>query len=192
MSRRVGGGSGDTSSSARNVSSEDTEDDDGSVTQECDACPMCKEIVEEDGLFCDGPCATWFHRKCVNMTPKNYRLLGLTREKWFCRSCPADQVDDSPSLKWDDYEETDSIIGKVGSEFEEIDTWRKNLFLIPLGKAGKDFIRELTGLLELFTNKTKWETLTLNFIHIFIPLMLQKPSVNSRAKKKIVNTLLRG
>ena len=184
MSRRVGGGSGDTSS-ARNVSSEDTEDDDDSVTQECDACPMCKEIVEEDqdGLFCDGPCATWFHRKCVNMTPKNYRLLGLTRKKWFCSSCPADQVDDSPTLKWGDYEGTDSIRGKVGSVFKEIVTWRKNLFLVPLGKAGKDFIRELARLLELFTNKTKWEPLALNFIHIFIPLMLQKPSVKSRAKE---------
>ena len=184
MSSPAGGGSVDTSSTAKNVSSEYTEDDDDLV-QECDNCPVCKQLVEEDqdGLFCDEFCATWYHQKCVKMTPKAYRLLGLTRKKWFCANCPADSFEDSPKLKWGPYEGTDMIRARVDDVFAEIVGWHKNLFLVPLGKTGKDFIKELTRLLDLFTNKTQWESVALSFVHIFIPLMLQKPSAKSRAKE---------
>ena len=56
----------------------------------------------------------------------------------------------------------------------------KNIFRPPRGKSGTEFIKELTPLLNLFVDKTKWERLALPLVHIFIPLMLQ----NARQKSK--------
>ena len=57
-----------------------------------------------------------------------------------------------------------------------------NLFEVPRGKAGKDIITEITRLLSLINTRTQWESLALNILMIFPPLMLQKPS--SRSKNK--------
>ena len=53
---------------------------------------------------------------------------------------------------------------------------------MPRGKSGEKFIKELTRLLYLFVNKTAWESLSLQLVHIFIPIMLQKPSYKSKAR----------
>ena len=54
--------------------------------------------------------------------------------------------------------------------------------MLSRGKAGTEFIKELTRLIFLFVNKTKWEHLALSLVHIFMPLILQKPSKSSKAK----------
>ena len=61
----------------------------------------------------------------------------------------------------------------------------KNLFLLPRGTKARNFIDELTRLLDLFVHKTPWENLALPMTHIFIPLMLQKPSARSNARDHV-------
>ena len=53
--------------------------------------------------------------------------------------------------------------------------------MLPRGKAARDFLTELTRLINLFTFDTKWKPLALKFVHVFIPIMLQKPSPRSKA-----------
>ena len=62
----------------------------------------------------------------------------------------------------------------ISKTYSEIVTWDKNLMLAPQGKAGKDFINEISRLLSLFTLKSPWEpvALSLALVQIFIPLML--------------------
>ncbi|MCP4459569.1 MAG: hypothetical protein GY816_16330, partial [Cytophagales bacterium] len=55
--------------------------------------------------------------------------------------------------------------------------------LLPRGEAGKDFINQLTRLVGLFNSKTVWEKVAISLIHIFIPMMLQKPSSKSKARE---------
>ena len=66
--------------------------------------------------------------------------------------------------------------------YNEIVKWQKNMFLLPRGNVGRDFIVELTRLINLFNNKTDWESVALLLVHVFVPLLLQKPAKNSRAK----------
>ena len=54
--------------------------------------------------------------------------------------------------------------------------------LLPRGRTGKDFIIELTRLINLFVYSTPWETVSISLVHIFIPLMLQKPAIKSKAR----------
>ena len=74
------------------------------------------------------------------------------------------------------------IQAEVVKAYKVITSWRKNIFLPPRGNAGTDFIKELTRLIDLFVNKTRWERLAIPLVHIFMPLMLQKPSKTSKAK----------
>ena len=61
-------------------------------------------------------------------------------------------------------------------------TWKKNVFPLPRGKSGEDFLKQMSSILNLFANKTRWERIALLLLHVFIPLMLQKPSAKSKPK----------
>ena len=74
----------------------------------------------------------------------------------------------------------------ISDTYDEVTRWRKNLFMLPRGKAGTDFLKELTRLLYLFIDITKWARIALALVHIFGPLMLQKPSKRSKAKDNAI------
>ena len=61
--------------------------------------------------------------------------------------------------------------------------WKLNLFEVPRGKAGKDFIIELERLLSELTYKTNWKSLSLKLIHVFMPAMLQRPTPRSKPQQ---------
>ncbi len=73
----------------------------------------------------------------------------------------------------------------ISSEFDkaynEIVSWKKNIFTLPRGKVARDFLTELTRIIKLFTCNTKWKPLALKLLHVFVPIMLQKPSLKSKA-----------
>ena len=54
--------------------------------------------------------------------------------------------------------------------------------MLPRGKAGTELINELTRLLYLFINDTKWSRIALSLVHVFLPLMMQRPSTSSKAR----------
>ena len=88
-------------------------------------------------------------------------------------------------IKWGEMEGEETIQACISKTYKEVTSWRKNLFMLPRGKAGTDFIRELTRLIYLFVNDTKWSRIGLPLVHIFLPLMLQKPSSRSKAKDNL-------
>ena len=89
---------------------------------------------------------------------------------------------EGPNIKWGDHEGHENIRNLLENVHNEITTWKKNMFMIPKGKVGRDFISEVTRLIQLFNNKTVWEKLAMNLLHVFIPIMLQKPSAKSKGK----------
>ena len=60
--------------------------------------------------------------------------------------------------------------------YEDIIHWRRNLFKVPFGKAGKAFVTEIAGALEAIALKSAM---------ILLALLLQKPSASSKAKDHI-------
>ena len=144
-------------------------------------CPICREEVEDGqpGICCS-QCKTWFHRPCLHMTEQMYEELGASSDDWFCMRCLSIRGN---RIKWGEFEGEQAIRDCIKSTYEEIIKWRKNLFLLPRGKAGTDFIKELTRLLYLFIDDTKWFRVALSLVHIFLPMMLQKPSSNSKARE---------
>ena len=62
---------------------------------------------------------------------------------------------------------------------------KKNLFKLPKGKWGKEFIKELTHIIDLWSDKSNHESIALTALHVFIPLMLQKPSRKSKNRDHV-------
>ena len=84
------------------------------------------------------------------MTADEYTSLGQSTEEWYCDHCKSVMAN---RLKWGTLEGEDAISKEIDAAYKIICTWKKNFFLLPFGKAGTDFIRELTRLMNLFVNR---------------------------------------
>ena len=70
----------------------------------------------------------------------------------------------------------------VSTVHEQVVYWKKNLFLLPLGKAGKQYIDETTKLMNEWLQESTLKDIAFKAIMIMPNLLLQKPSKNSKAK----------
>ena len=61
--------------------------------------------------------------------------------------------------------------------------WRRNLFKVPSGKAGKAFVRELTRLFQAYADGSSLESVALKAAMVMPALLLQKPHPRSKAKE---------
>ena len=143
-------------------------------------CPICRvdTTENEDCIVCD-MCHIWSHRRCLYITEEEFRSLRTSDAPWYCAICLSIRAN---NIRWGTMQGEVAIRAKVTSIYDEVTKWRKNLFMTPRGKAGTDFIKTITKLIQYFTNSSKWSRLSLALVHIFIPLMLQKPSSKSKAK----------
>ena len=64
--------------------------------------------------------------------------------------------------------------------YDKVVFWKKNLFLLPSGKVGKDFVAEMTRLVQSFANATSMEEIALKALVILQVLILQKPHARSK------------
>ena len=60
------------------------------------------------------------------------------------------------------------------------------MFMVPSGGGGKRFIKEITRLINLWSENSPLESIALKAIHIMPALLLQKPNKNSKAKDHVV------
>ena len=68
--------------------------------------------------------------------------------------------------------------------YEEIVFWRKNIFKLPSGAAGKNFIREMTRLIESWIGVDNYLfSIALKALMVMPALILQKPTRKSNAKQ---------
>ena len=66
--------------------------------------------------------------------------------------------------------------------YDEITRWRKNTFLVPYGKVGRDFIDQLTQHINDWNNASQTQHIALKAAIVLLATALQKPSVKSKAK----------
>ena len=78
----------------------------------------------------------------------------------------------------------DDLTQIVSGIYEEIVYWRKNLFKLPSGAAGKSFIKETTKLISMWNEgRQPMYDISLKMVMIMPALLLQKPTRNSTAKQ---------
>ncbi len=74
------------------------------------------------------------------------------------------------------------ITESVNRAYSIIVRWKRNLFKVPTGKAGREFIEEVSNTITLFNSGSHLESVALTMTMIIFPLLLQKPSPTSKAK----------
>lgn len=78
-----------------------------------------------------------------------------------------------------------SFTQDINDAYDEIVHWRRNIFKIPSGKAGKMFVRELTRLLNAYAESSSLEGIALKAAMSLPILVLQKPHQKSKSKDHI-------
>ena len=70
----------------------------------------------------------------------------------------------------------------IDDAYNEVTKWRKNTFLVPYGKTGRDFIDQLTKLIDDWNNRSSMQHLALKAAIVLLVTALQKPGQRSKAK----------
>ena len=86
----------------------------------------------------------------------------------------------SSNIEWGDMKGIQEIKYRIEATHRKIIVWQKNTFEPPRNSIGKDLIKEITRLINLYNSKTVWEPVALHLVTIFLPIMLQKTSSRSK------------
>ena len=119
-------------------------------------------------------------------------------EQWHCPSCvqscrlnsdsstlPAFvHCRDIGSVVWGELK-GEEVANEINKAYITVIKWKKNLFKLPGGKCGNSFVSEIGNLIDLWVDKSKSESIALTALHVFVPLMLQKPSKKSKNRDHI-------
>ena len=70
--------------------------------------------------------------------------------------------------------------------YDEIVRWRRNIFLLPSGQAGKSCLEEMTRLAKAWASKSKEEAVAMIMLMVMPALLLQKPSKRSKTAEHVV------
>ena len=90
------------------------------------------------------------------------------------------------TIKWGKRIDDSEIIlqtSVITDAYNEIVTWRKNVFLVPYGKTGRDFIDQVTSHINDWNNGANCQHIALKAAFVLLAAGLQKPSPNSKAKE---------
>ena len=93
---------------------------------------------------------------------------------------------DEPSIQgvkhiWEKYKDRE-FEKNLLQVYETVVFWRKNLFLLPSGKAGRKFIGEVSRLMSEWLHDSPMKDIAFKAIMVMPSLLLQKPSQNSKPK----------
>ena len=91
------------------------------------------------------------------------------------------QAEESIELVWGNLSKND-LMQVINSAYEESVKWKRNLFLLPSGKIGKDYISECTRLIHEWVNESSLHLISIKALMLMPSLLLQKPSKNSKSK----------
>ena len=82
------------------------------------------------------------------------------------------------------YHSSDDLKQIINACYKEIVHFRKNLFLVPSGTAGKNFVREMTRVVNFWNDKSSGlSSISLKTHMCMSALSLQKPHYRSKTKR---------
>ena len=81
----------------------------------------------------------------------------------------------------DNFEDT-SAVKMFKDIFNWTSNWRRNVFNVPSGRLGKEYVSEMTRLIEIWCNKHENSSYALYGLMLMPKLILQKPSKNVKTK----------
>ena len=149
-------------------------------------CGVCQEIVfkDDEGLPCDGECTKWYHFTCVGMSSEQYQIYGQDYDRhnalqWLCHSCKEQNKEitqSQTSITWGKMKDLKKIRQILDSKYQKIVQWKK-IYANPKRKSCRKLIAEVSRFIRLFNSSKRWESVATHMLQVFLPLLLQKPSL---------------
>jgi hypothetical protein len=90
-----------------------------------------------------------------------------------------------PNFMWSESVNGEAFSTAIKSAYAEVVKWRRNIFLVPSGKIGERFVRELSRLFRAYGEATSLESVALTAAMVMPHLLLQKPHSKSNAKEHV-------
>ena len=98
--------------------------------------------------------------------------------------CPAPMAE--AHFTWGSGEvSAEQFIKSVKAAYSEVVHWRRNVFSVPSGKAGKAFVSEMAWLFRSYAEGSALESIAITAAMILPPLLLQKPTPKSKARDHV-------
>jgi len=89
-----------------------------------------------------------------------------------------------PKFVWGDTD-GETLSSRLDKAYEEVVNWKRNLFEVPRGKAGTDFVSEVSRLIEAYNDATALESIAMKAVMVMPSLLLQRPHARSNNKDHI-------
>ena len=87
-----------------------------------------------------------------------------------------------PNFSWSPSVSGADFVDMIRATYEEVLCWRRNIFLVPSGKAGKAFVQETARLLQSFADGTALEGVAFKAVTVLHALLLQNLAPASTAQ----------
>ena len=97
---------------------------------------------------------------------------------------PPDPPETAIDFEWGEHN-GEKIIRSITLAYEKIVFWRKNLFLLPTSKSGREYIDETSRLLNEWVHDSPVASIAFKAIMIMPSLLLQKPFKSSKTKDHV-------
>ena len=78
-------------------------------------------------------------------------------------------------LSWTDTLDGGVFVQKVSDAYEEIVHWRRNVFLVPYGKVGREFVQELAWMISAYGDGGAFDCVAIKAAMVMCSLFLQRP-----------------
>ena len=89
-----------------------------------------------------------------------------------------------PNFQWGD-KKGEEFVRVVEEAYHEVSGWRRNVFLVPSGSAGKEFVDELTRLFNAYAQASALESVAFKLVMVGCTLLLQKPHMKSKTRDHV-------
>ena len=90
----------------------------------------------------------------------------------------------SNNFQWGELNK-EACVHALDDAYEEIVSWRRNIFILPTDKVEKAFIKELARLYQAYAGKSPLECIALKACSVMQSVLLQKPHAKSKTKDHI-------
>lgn len=97
---------------------------------------------------------------------------------------PAYRQANKPAFAWGEVDGA-TFVEMIREAYAEVVHWRRNIFLVPSGDAGKAFTEELARLFRSYADNTALECVSLTAAMLMPVLLLQKPFSEAKAKDHV-------
>lgn len=159
-------------------------------TGTCSNCSCCKSDVNCTNCLPGrlGRCTNTNHVERVqDLTPnslQNEYHIENSRTEQETESAQPSRREPNTNFNWGTLSSQDFC--KIINEcYEEIVHWKRNLFLIPSGGAGKSFVTELARLFQAYADGSAMEDIALKACMVMQVMLLQRPHKNSRSRDHV-------